>query len=98
MKEVEWTPLLERGVQDSQWCDPSDDKKLRARAACEISATASLPSLSTLIGSIIDVLDPTKPILPDFTQLLPSNLPTETPTSESTSPSTTSTTAEAEPT
>ncbi|RKK07925.1 hypothetical protein BFJ70_g273 [Fusarium oxysporum] len=98
MKEVEWTPLLERGVQDSQWCDPSDDKKLRARAACEISATASLPSLPTLIGSIIDVLDPTKLILPDFTQLLPSDLPTETPTSESTSPSTTSTTAEAEPT
>ncbi|KAI8402491.1 hypothetical protein FOFC_17805 [Fusarium oxysporum] len=98
MKEVEWTSLLERGVQDSQWCDPSDDKKLRARAACEISATASLPSLPTLIGSIIDVLNPTKPILPDFTQLLPSDLPTETPTSESTSPSTTSTTAEAEPT
>ncbi|KAJ4123851.1 hypothetical protein NW765_006895 [Fusarium oxysporum] len=98
MKEVEWTPLLERGVQDSQWCDPSDDKKLRARAACEISATASLPSLPTLIGSIIDVLDPTKLILPDFTPLLPSDLPTETPTSESTSPSTTSTTAEAEPT
>ncbi|KAF5259080.1 hypothetical protein FOXYS1_10321 [Fusarium oxysporum] len=97
--KAKWRIFFEkRGVQDSQWCDPYDDKKLRARAACEISATASLPSLSTLIGSIIDVLDPTKPILPDFTQLLPSNLPTETPTSESTSPSTTSTTAEAEPT
>ncbi|RYC90933.1 hypothetical protein BFJ63_vAg6278 [Fusarium oxysporum f. sp. narcissi] len=97
--KAKWRIFFEKqGVQDSQWCDPSDDKKLRARAACEISATASLPSLPTLIGSIIDVLDPTKLILPDFTPLLPSDLPTETPTSESTSPSTTSTTAEAEPT
>lgn len=98
MKEVEWTPLLEEGAQDSQWCDPTGDKKLRARAACEISATASLPSLPTLIGSIIDILNPTKPSLPDFTQLLPSDLPTETPTSQSSAPATTSTTAEAEPT
>ncbi|KAF5241350.1 hypothetical protein FANTH_9155 [Fusarium anthophilum] len=98
MKEVEWTPLLEEGDQDSQWCNPSGGKKLRARAACEISATASLPSLPTLIGSIIDVLNPTKPSLPDFTQLLPSALPTETPTSESTAPATTSTAAEADPT
>ncbi|KAM5371490.1 hypothetical protein ACJA88_009477 [Fusarium oxysporum] len=97
--KAKWRIFFKKqGVQDSQWCDPSDDKKLRARAACEISATASLRSLPTLIGSIIDVLDPTKLILPDFTPLLPSDLPTETPTSESTSPSTTSTTAEAEPT
>ncbi|KAF5632984.1 immunoglobulin a1 protease [Fusarium sp. NRRL 25303] len=98
MKEVEWTPLLEDGDQDSQWCDTSEGKKLRARAACEISTTASLPSLPTLIGSIIDVLNPTKPSLPDFTQLLPSDLPTETPTSQSSAPATTSTTANADPT
>ncbi|KAF4439059.1 Immunoglobulin a1 protease [Fusarium acutatum] len=98
MKEVEWTPLLEEGDQDSQWCDPSEDKKLQARAACEISATASLPSLPTLIGSIIDVLNPTKPSLPDFTQLLPSDLPTKTATSQSSAPATTSTIAEADPT
>ncbi|KAF4953762.1 hypothetical protein FGADI_5755 [Fusarium gaditjirri] len=98
MKEVEWTPLLDEGAQNSQWCDPSGGKRLRARAACEISTTASLPSLPTLIGSIIDALNPTKPGLPDFTQLLPSDIPTETPTSESNAPATTSTTADAEPT
>ncbi|KAF5973488.1 immunoglobulin a1 protease [Fusarium bulbicola] len=97
--KASWRIFFERQLEPmKEWCDPSGGKKLRARAACEISATASLPSLPTLIGSIIDVLNPTKPSLPDFTQPLPSALPTETTTSESTAPVTTSTAAEADPT
>ncbi|EWZ30538.1 hypothetical protein FOZG_16017 [Fusarium oxysporum Fo47] len=59
--KAKWRIFFEKqGVQDSQWCDPSDDKKLRARAACEISATASLPSLPTLIAEA----EPTQPTTP----------------------------------